>query len=138
VSAASASPKASGRRALAPRPLDHLDLEPVPPAELDPALREHAVPRGEDLVAGRQRVGDRGLPAGGAGGREDQYLRLAALQHPAHAVEDRPQHLAKAAERWSIVGRSTARRSRSGMLVGPGMKTGFWLDMGAPPTVLRP
>ena len=38
----------------------------------------------------------------------------------------------KLAERWSIVGTLQACRSRSGMLVGPGMKTGFWLDMGVP------
>jgi hypothetical protein len=36
----------------------------------------------------------------------------------------------KLAERWSMVGTLTAWRSRSGMLVGPGMKTGFWLNMG--------
>ena len=39
---------------------------------------------------------------------------------------------AKLAERWSMVGTLHACRSRSGMLVGPGMKTGFWLDMGVP------
>ena len=39
----------------------------------------------------------------------------------------------KAAERWSIVGMSQALRSASGILVGPGMKTGFWLDIGASP-----
>ena len=33
--------------------------------------------------------------------------------------------LPKVAERWSIVGMLTAWRRRSGMLVGPGMKTGF-------------
>jgi hypothetical protein len=37
-------------------------------------------------------------------------------------------------ERWSIVGTSMARRRRSGMLVGPGMKTGFWVDMDHPPS----
>jgi hypothetical protein len=30
-----------------------------------------------------------------------------------------------------MVGTLQAWRSRSGMLVGPGMKTGFWLDMGS-------
>ncbi len=34
-------------------------------------------------------------------------------------------------ERWSMVGMSTALRIASGILVGPGMKTGFWKDMGA-------
>ncbi len=38
----------------------------------------------------------------------------------------------KLAERWSMVGTLQAWRRRSGMLVGPGMKTGFWLDMGFP------
>jgi hypothetical protein len=42
---------------------------------------------------------------------------------------------AKDGERWSRVGTSHARLSRSGMLVGPGMKTGFWLNMGDPPIV---
>ena len=42
----------------------------------------------------------------------------------------------KLAERWSIVGTLQACRSRSGMLVGPGMKTGFWLDMGVPSVCL--
>ena len=37
---------------------------------------------------------------------------------------------AKSDERWSSVGMSTALRSTSGMFVGPGMKTGFWNDMG--------
>lgn len=36
---------------------------------------------------------------------------------------------AKAGERWSSVGMSQALRMLSGMLVGPGMKTGFWNDM---------
>ena len=44
----------------------------------------------------------------------------------------------KLAERWSIVGTLHAWRSRSGMLVGPGMKTGFWLDMGVPSVCLCP
>jgi hypothetical protein len=38
---------------------------------------------------------------------------------------------AKALDRWSSVGISTARRKYSGILVGPGMKTGFC--MVAPP-----
>ena len=37
---------------------------------------------------------------------------------------------AKAGERWSSVGMSQALRMLSGMLVGPGMKTGFWVDIG--------
>jgi hypothetical protein len=36
---------------------------------------------------------------------------------------------AKAGDRWSIVGMSQALRTDSGILVGPGMKTGFWKDM---------
>ena len=36
----------------------------------------------------------------------------------------------------AIVGTFTAARSRSGMFVGPGMKTGFWLDMGGVPPFL--
>ena len=41
-------------------------------------------------------------------------------------------------DRWSIVGTLQACRSRSGMLVGPGMKTGFWLDMGVPSVWFAP
>ena len=44
----------------------------------------------------------------------------------------------KLAERWSMVGTLQACRSRSGMLVGPGMKTGFWLDMGVPSVLVGP
>ncbi|OIQ75916.1 hypothetical protein GALL_424140 [mine drainage metagenome] len=36
---------------------------------------------------------------------------------------------AKAGERWSSVPISQALRITSGILVGPGMKTGFWLVM---------
>ena len=38
----------------------------------------------------------------------------------------------KAAERWSNVGISTARRRDSGIFVGPGMKIGFCMFIGEP------
>lgn len=37
-------------------------------------------------------------------------------------------------ERWSIVAMSQALRRLSGMLVGPGMKTGFWVLTGWSPS----
>ena len=54
------------------------DLEAVAPAEIDPALREHAVPRRQNPVTGRERVGDRRFPAGGAGGGKEHDLRVAS------------------------------------------------------------
>jgi hypothetical protein len=60
--------------AFAPRRFHDLDGESMALAHVDPAMGEHAVARRENRVAGRQRVGDRHLPAAGARGREDEHL----------------------------------------------------------------
>jgi hypothetical protein len=56
-----------GRQAMAPRRLNDLDLKPVALTHIDPAMREHAVARSEDLVARAQRVGQRRFPAACSG-----------------------------------------------------------------------
>ena len=66
--------EALDRRALAPFDLDDFGLEAVAPAQIDPQMGELPEAGGEHLVAGRERVGDRRLPAAGAGGREEEDL----------------------------------------------------------------
>jgi len=45
------------RRALAPFRLQNLDFEAEALSHVDPEVAEHAEPRGDDLVSGRQCVG---------------------------------------------------------------------------------
>src|SRR5699024_7784296 len=56
------------RSAPSPFALDGMHVKPVVPAQLDPAVAEHAVARRQHFIAGRQRVGDRRFPGAGATG----------------------------------------------------------------------
>ena len=65
----------------APLALLHDDIETLALAEIDPQMRELAEALGENLVAGRQRVGDRSFPAAGAGRREDEGVAVLGAEH---------------------------------------------------------
>jgi hypothetical protein len=77
------------RRALAPGDIDRLDLDAVALAEIDPEMRELAIARRQHLVARRQRVGDRGLPAPGARRREQEHLAVDGLEYLPQVAKER-------------------------------------------------
>jgi hypothetical protein len=61
------------RNTLAPINLDGLDVQMVALAEVDPKERELAEHRGENRIARRQGIRDRGLPSSGSGARVNEY-----------------------------------------------------------------
>jgi hypothetical protein len=81
------------RHAFTPGHVDHLDLEAQTDAHIDPQMRELAEARGENLVAGRQRVGEGGFPATSAGGREEESLAGLRLEDLLHIFEQRQSEL---------------------------------------------
>lgn len=83
------------RRTRAPFALDRFDIQAVAAAQIDPAPGKHAVASGQDLVAGRQRVGDRRLPAAGAGGRKHEDLSGRRLEHLLEVGQQRRKQLAE-------------------------------------------
>jgi len=108
-----------GGGAAAPGAVENLHIEPVTLAHVDPAMAEHAVPRDEDRIAGRQRVGDRRLPAARSGGGKDHDLAVLRSEHPLAALAhggERPReggravihrlHLHGAAQAIGHVGRA--------------------------------
>jgi hypothetical protein len=81
------------RHALTPGCLDHLDVQAVALAKVDPAVAEHPEAGGQNGVAGRQRVGHRRFPAAGAGRREQEDLavfRAEDLLHACHGRTEQP------------------------------------------------
>ena len=82
-------PVAVGRRAAAPFAFDHLDIEIVTLAEIDPAVREHAVTGDQHLVTGRQRVGHGRFPTTGAAGREGDHFAIGGAEHLFAVAQDR-------------------------------------------------
>ena len=68
-------------RPLAPGAFDDLDVEIVFPAEVDPAMGEHAVAGDQHLVAWRQGIGYGSFPAAGAAGRVNQDFAGLGLEH---------------------------------------------------------
>ena len=77
------------RNALAPFHVDHLDIEIVPLAEVDPEVRELSKARCQDLVARRKGVGDRSFPTAGARGREKENLPGFGLEHLLQVFKER-------------------------------------------------
>src|SRR5215469_5072660 len=68
------------RRALAPFALDGVDLEAEAPAHLDPEMGELPEARRQHPVARREGIGQRRLPATGAGAGEEEDLPLGGLK----------------------------------------------------------
>ena len=79
------------RRAFAPGAFDHLNVQPVALAQVDPAVAEHPEPRGKNGVAGRQRVADRRLPAPRTGRGQDNHLTAIHVQHALHPLHRRAE-----------------------------------------------
>ena len=75
--------------ALAPRHIDHVDLEAHALAHVSPQQRELAEAGDQHLVAGRQRVGHGGFPAAGARCREQEDLRHFGLEDLLHVGAER-------------------------------------------------
>ena len=106
------------RHALPPRGFDHVHVQPVALAHINPALRKHPVARGQNGVARAERVGQRRFPAPRAGRGEDEHLGAGAFQHLLNArtggVQDLPEqrrpvvdgrHIASLAQVLGDVGR---------------------------------
>src|SRR5579864_4593671 len=83
------------RHSFAPFDLQHLDLEAEALRHVDPQMRELTEAGGEDPVARRERVGERGFPRAGAGGREDEHLARAGLEDFLQVAEDARRKLRK-------------------------------------------
>ncbi len=81
------------RHALAPFRVDGVDGEAEALAQVDPEQRELAEHRRQHLVAGRQRVGDGGFPAAGAGAGEDDDLARFGLKDLLQVGEERQREL---------------------------------------------
>ena len=62
-----------------------------------------------------------GFPAAGARAREDEHLAGLGLEHLLQVANSGSVSAGKSGARMSSIGRSSARRTASGMLVGPGM-----------------
>ena len=77
------------RDALAPLHVDDIDVEPVPAGEVGPQVRELAEHGDQHLVAGRERVGHRRLPAARARRREHEDLALLGPEHLLQVAEQR-------------------------------------------------
>ena len=71
------------------------DLEPVTAGELDPQMAELAEAGGEQLVAGRQGIGQRGFPGAGAARREDDDLAVPGLEDLLQVFVERQRQLGK-------------------------------------------
>ena len=113
--------RARGRRRGASRPGTHTTSRPSRSAIAAPQRREVAGLEREHAVAGRERVDQRRLPRARARRRVDDD-RAVGLEDVPQAVEHLEAELARTSgPRWSIVGASIARRTRSGTLVGPGI-----------------
>ena len=74
----------------------------------------------QHLVAGRQRVDERGFPGAGSGRGVDDH-RIGGLEDRLDAVQALLGELANSGPRWSMIGVSIARKMRSGSGEGPGM-----------------
>lgn len=85
------------RQARPPRCLDDFDIETMALAQINPAMAEHAVTRGQHLVARRQRVGDRHLPTTRPGGGKQEHLGRGSLENGPNPCHRRCQHLGKGA-----------------------------------------
>ena len=109
-----------GVGAVAPVALDPVDLQTEPLGHRAPQRREVAGLEGEHAVAGRERVDQRRLPRAGARRREDDDGAAGLEDRPSPSSTSWPS-AAKSGPRWSIVGASMARRTRSGTFVGPGI-----------------
>src|SRR5579864_6035154 len=83
------------RHSFAPLDLQSLDLEAEALRHVDPQMRELTEAGGEDPVAGRERVGERGFPGAGTGGREDEHLSGARLEDFLEVAEDARRQLRK-------------------------------------------
>jgi hypothetical protein len=94
-------------------------------AHVDPAVAEHAVARCENRIAGRQRVGDRHLPAAGARGGKMKTSAEVGAQDLPHAVARRMQDVREGRRPVIDRGHVAGPAQGSGILVGPGMNTGF-------------
>ena len=83
----------------------------------------------QHLVAGRQRVDDRRLPRAGARRRIDDH-RFCGLEDGLMPSSTCRPSSANSGPRWSMVGMSIARSTRSGTGVGPGIcrkcRPGAW------------
>src|SRR4051812_784734 len=77
------------RDAFAPIDIDEFDLETVALTHVDPEMGKLAEARGEDLLARRERVGERRFPPAGAGGGEQEDLTLLRLEDLLHVLEER-------------------------------------------------
>ncbi len=120
-SSASAASTARGIDAVAPVARQQLDLEPEAPRHLVPQAREMAGLGHQHAVARRERVDQRRLPRPGARGRIDHDRPCGLEDRPDRRPGSRRRGARNPGPRWSIVGRSIARRIRSGTLVGPGI-----------------
>ena len=85
--------EALDRRTLAPLDvdLDHVQAHAL--AHVDPEVGELADAGREHLVAGRERVGQAGFPAAGAGAREQEHLAGRGLEHLLQVGEQRQREL---------------------------------------------
>ena len=110
-----------GGDCLAPLDVDHVDLHAVPFGAVDEQGAELAVADRQQPVAGGKGVDQRRLPPARSGGREDERLAVDGVENSFRSEQARVSS-GKAEERWSSIGRSIARRTRSGMFVGPGTK----------------
>ena len=107
--------------AAAPVGVQEHRIQPVRRRQLLPQMGEPAGAGHQHAVAGRQRVDHRRFPRAGAGGREDRHDSL-GLEHVAQLADDLAAELAEL--RTSVIDRRcgpSARSTRSGTLVGPGV-----------------
>jgi hypothetical protein len=89
------------RSSVAPLGLEHLDVEPEPLGHVGPEMAELSESRRQDLVAGRQRVGEGRLPAACSRSGEQEALPGFALED---AFEIREQRLRQRREaRRSVI-----------------------------------
>ena len=112
--------RALGIGAVAPVARHPHDLEPEPLGHRPPQRREVAGLEREHAVAGRERVDERRLPRAGARRRVDDDRPVGPEHVRAGPSSTSSPSPAKSGPRWSIVGASIARRTRSGHVRRPG------------------
>ena len=83
------------RGRLPPWHINDLDVQTVALAHINPAMAEHAKPRGKNSVTRTQCVGDGRLPPACACRGQQDHFALGHLQHAAHPRHGRLEHRAK-------------------------------------------